>query len=77
MTRTYMVFDNRCGYCGCEDGKISYQWIQAPTLPDGKNLAQTRGLKIHFFNCDACGMITSYERVPVISGIFAKGSGLE
>jgi hypothetical protein len=70
-----MIFDNKCGFCGCEHGKISFQWLQSPTLPDGRNLAQTRGLKIEFFECCDCGMITTYERVPVITGIFEWKAG--
>ena len=64
-----MIFNNKCGFCGCGYGEISYQWIQAPQLPNGDNLAQTRGLKIEFFECCDCGMITTFERVPVITGI--------
>lgn len=66
---TYMIFNNKCGYCGCEYGKLSYKWAQFPPHSSGNPFAQTRGLKINFFECCACGMVTTYERVPVITGI--------
>ena len=62
--KTYFVFKNECVVCKCQIGRLGYQWVQNP--PDK---AYAQGHTINFFTCSACGAITQYESVPIVSGV--------
>ena len=61
--KQYRIFQNKCDFCGCEQGEITYQW----GMPDNpEKRAYLYGHKMEHFHCSAYGAITIFEIVPVI-----------
>jgi hypothetical protein len=68
MKDTYLIFNNKCGVCGCKEGVLTYDWAE---YPDGmKGFAFSQGHTINQFRCCDCGAITVYECIPIISKIY-------
>jgi len=68
----YMVFKNQCFMCGCEQGVLHSKWAFEDNEKDIRIYAHDRGHIISFFECNACGTMTRFERIPVITGVMPR-----
>jgi ribosomal protein L37E len=67
--KTYRVFKNRCGICGCPEGIFQFVWATPPPTKEFHPPARYMGQRIEMFTCQDCGTQTYFERVPVIVGL--------
>jgi len=69
--KQYMVFKNKCAMCGCEQGILHFRWA----FEEEENIriyAHQRGHTVSFFECNDCGAVTRFERIPMITGVAAR-----
>jgi len=65
MGKQYQIFNDCCPVCGMVNCTIQFVWT---TLPEDRTHAHRKGHEVMIMKCQ-CGMITTVERIPMITTI--------